>query len=188
MSSPEFIDAEIVTPQQANGPPPVGIPNSPIKVVWSAFLIGFFSLALLGCGGIINPRWIGWCLIAAGVLGVVLAIANLWKAIDATPVLVLSGEGLFDQSEKPGVLTPWHELHGVTLWTLRVNGIPSTRRLILNLGGAGPDAKTRSISLDDLKGSPKEIADMVLAWANWARQTAGAAPLQLGEGAGDESK
>lgn len=165
-------------------PPNWGVSRSTLKVIWSAFLGFFLAVVLLGCGGIMNPRWLGWCLLAAGVIAALFAIAELWSLLDRSPVLAFYAEGLFDRSEKPAALIPWHEIHGVSLWTLRVNGLASTRKLILKLGHAGEDAPTRSIELTNLKGNPTQIAEAVLAWVNGARQSSGTSPLPLGQGDG----
>lgn len=166
------------------------------KVIQSVLLLGLFAVIVLACGGIIRPRWVGWCLIGVGVLALVVTIVEARKLFATTPVLVFSEGGLLDNSARPDVLLPWAEVRNVTLWTLRVNGVPSTRTLIFDLAPqvspqpSGPQAsgpedgeRRHRIDLDNMKGAPRAIADTVLAWANRGRP---AMPMALREGAGEE--
>jgi hypothetical protein len=110
-----------------------GIPNSRAKVVKSVLSFIVVAAILLCCGGFINPRWVGWCLIAVGLICMILALAEGRKLFDGSPVLLLTAEGFCDNSRKPARIIPWNDIQKVTLWTLRVNGIPSTRTLILDV-------------------------------------------------------
>ena len=51
--------------------PPFGIPNSRAKVLKTVLGFIFFALVLFACGGIINPRWVGWCLIGVASIALI---------------------------------------------------------------------------------------------------------------------
>ena len=171
-------------------PPPAAWPNqvvtySKAKVIKSIFGFAALALVVLICGGFINPRWVGWCLIAVGILILVVMVAEFRKLFSNSPVLVLSEEGLRDNSAKPSVLVPWADIRKVTLWTWRVNGVPGTRTLILELNARIEGEEKHKIDLDNLKGNPHHLANTVLAWANRGRL---ATPIMLQEGAGEKAK
>jgi hypothetical protein len=168
-------------------PPPVqsfGIGYHKGKVLWT--VVGSFILAavVLGCGGLIHLRWVGWCLIVLSVLIAIFAISSISKLFDGGAVLFFAPEGLHDNSRKPRAMIPWNDIRKVTLFSVRVNGMPAGRTLILELSNKPEDEATRRISLSDLKGNPSQTADLVVAWTNRCRT---APPILLENAMGDEA-
>jgi hypothetical protein len=147
------------------------------KLVKSVLSMLLAAVIVLTCGGLIHPRWFGWCLVALGVLILVMSVGETAKFFRSAPAVLLTREGLNDHSQKPVMFIPWTEIQKVTLHTLRVNGLLSSRKLILNIQKPGAEMTKRQIDLDTLKGNPKAIAETVLVWTNHSRP-AGPMPLQ----------
>jgi len=173
-------------------PPP--IPRSPSpqsfgigyhkgKLLWTIFGGFFLALVVLCCGGLIHPRWLGWCLIVLSVLIGIFAVCSIGRLFRREAVIVFTPEGLHDNSQKPTAIIPWGEIRKVTLFTVRVNGMPGSRTLILDLTNKPEDEAERRISLTDLKGNPQQTADMVVAWTNRYRPSR---PIALETATGDE--
>ncbi len=169
----------------AAGQSDFGIPNSRAKVIRSVLLLVFFAAVVFTCGGFINPRWVGWCLIGLGVITSLLVVTECRKLLDRSPVLVFSADGLTDHSRKPGTTILWGDIRKVTLWTVRVNGVPGTRRLILDLPDVDGSPHRHRLDLDTLKGNPRAIAEAVLQWAN---RNGRDISITLQEGSGTEGE
>jgi hypothetical protein len=159
------------------------IQYSGIKLFKNVLLGLFLAIIALACGGLIHPRWLGWCIVAVGVIAIIFAFSEFRRMFSSKPALVFSREGLSDNSAHPPRMIRWDEIQKVTLWTLRINGLPSGRTLILLVPAPKGESPKHRIDLDTLKGNPKVIAQTVLDWTNALRPSR---PMMLGEDSGSD--